>query len=264
VRRGRGAVRFALCAACVAALASAAIPASATPTATPSETVSTTPAPASAAPTAQAYFTKLPTLTTYTPYVGQAVQLTLLSRTWVPALGTVSFQWLRDGQPISPRGKGKTYWPTAADVGHMLSIRVRISGTGYITGYVTVAATAPVAYPPVAPTTPGAGSTGAAAATRAAAHVKVSWVKRVVTRHHAAKLKVTVTAKGVAGIGGKIAVKVHGKTHQVSYVKVVKAKHRVTVPKMAKRGRYAVTVTYKGTGTVAPKTVKLKSKLVVR
>lgn len=65
------------------------------------------------------------TTITGTPTIGEP--LTAVTGTWVKTPTTFSYQWLRDGSPISG-ATGVTYYPTRDDVGKALSTRIS-SGT---------------------------------------------------------------------------------------------------------------------------------------
>ncbi|MFC5729465.1 MULTISPECIES: family 43 glycosylhydrolase [Nocardioides] len=77
-----------------------------------------------------------------TPQVGR--RLTAGPGTWDTEDLTFSYQWLRDGAPITG-GRFSSYSPRAADVGHRLTVRVTATPTDGPDGAATSAATAPVA-----------------------------------------------------------------------------------------------------------------------
>jgi hypothetical protein len=63
---------------------------------------------------------------------------------WVPEPTTVSYQWLRDGVPISSRATLPTYKLTSSDVGRQISVRVTGSRAGYVRASVISASTTSV------------------------------------------------------------------------------------------------------------------------
>ncbi|MDH2416397.1 M4 family metallopeptidase [Nocardioides sp. CER19] len=71
-------------------------------------------------------------------------RLTATPGGWLPAPERVSYQWLRDGRPVTG-ATGAAYVPVAADLRHRLSVQVTASATGLIPGQATSAAAAPVA-----------------------------------------------------------------------------------------------------------------------
>lgn len=67
-------------------------------------------------------------------------ELSATPGTWSPTPVTWSYQWLRDGAPV-PGATWPLYWPTSADVGHLLSVRVEARATYYAPRAVTVPGT---------------------------------------------------------------------------------------------------------------------------
>jgi surface antigen len=65
---------------------------------------------------------------------------------FTPADATPSYQWLRAGQPIAG-ATGATYTPTAADLGHRLSVQVSVNRTNYIAASGSAATSQPVRTP---------------------------------------------------------------------------------------------------------------------
>jgi Zn-dependent metalloprotease len=82
-----------------------------------------------------------PTITG-TPAVGST--LTASPGSWGPGSVTLTYQWLRDGAPISG-ATGATYFATVADIGKTLSARVTGSNPGFAPTTATSAPTGPVA-----------------------------------------------------------------------------------------------------------------------
>ena len=74
------------------------------------------------------------------PVVGAT--LTAVPGTWLPAPATLSYQWRRDGTPISG-ATSATYTLTPADDGHRITVAVTGSSTGFIPA-TTVSAPVPV------------------------------------------------------------------------------------------------------------------------
>ena len=90
-----------------------------------------------------------PVVDNLSPKVGDV--LTATAAAWSPVAG-YRYQWLRDGQPIAG-ATGSTYTTVAADVEHVISVRLTGSALGYATLERTSAATAAVAPDVVKPTT---------------------------------------------------------------------------------------------------------------
>ncbi|MFV0457995.1 MAG: hypothetical protein ACK5MT_04370 [Actinomycetales bacterium] len=77
---------------------------------------------------------------------------------WTPAEATLSYQWLRDGSPISG-AVGNTYAPVAADLGTTVSVRVTGTAPGYLDGSATSSGVV-VAQGTLTPSASVSGSTG--------------------------------------------------------------------------------------------------------
>ena len=75
-----------------------------------------------------------------TPQVDQV--LTATAGSWAPA-GTVAYQWLADGQPVTG-ATHTTYTPTADDVRRTMSVRVTVHQLGYADAVATAASSGPV------------------------------------------------------------------------------------------------------------------------
>lgn len=82
-----------------------------------------------------------PTISTTSPKLGET--LTATTAAWSP-VAVHAYAWLRDGQPI-PGATGATYTTVAADVDHVISVRVTGTAEGYEATERTSAATAKVA-----------------------------------------------------------------------------------------------------------------------
>lgn len=65
-------------------------------------------------------------------------KLSVRAGAYGPATAGARYQWLRDGVAIS-RANGRTYRPTARDLGSRLSVRVTLKATGYTARTVTTA-----------------------------------------------------------------------------------------------------------------------------
>ncbi|MDO8211626.1 lamin tail domain-containing protein [Conexibacter sp. CPCC 206217] len=83
----------------------------------------------------------VPTLDNLSPKVGETLRAS--AGTWAPA-AAFAYQWLRDGQPITG-ATDTTYTTVAADGGHVVSVKVTGSATGYVATAKESAATARVA-----------------------------------------------------------------------------------------------------------------------
>ncbi|MDR3202255.1 MAG: hypothetical protein LBT54_03885 [Bifidobacteriaceae bacterium] len=156
-----------------------------------------------------------------------------LAAAGLPAGWGASYQWLRNGKAIAG-ATGGAYKPTADDAGATLTLKVTASRAGFDTVTTTSKA---VAIAKIAP------------------KVKVKKLK-------SGKLKVTVTAKGIAKPVGKVTVK-FGQKYSKTYQITAKNSGVITkaVPKKVKSGAYKVTATFKGNTQVAKKTssaVKVK------
>jgi hypothetical protein len=81
--------------------------------------------------------------------VGVGTVLESSEPVWLIAPDSVSYQWLRDGQPI-PRATGSAYTVTAADIGHEMSVAV----TGRREGFADSTLTSPGVILPGAPIQP--------------------------------------------------------------------------------------------------------------
>ena len=104
------------------------------------------------APTAQVPpVAMVPGQVTITGTAAVGSTLTAASTGWTPSDATVTFQWLRNGAPISG-ATATTYVPTLSDVGATISVRGTASAPGYVTTSVTSAPTAAV---PAVALTPG-------------------------------------------------------------------------------------------------------------
>ena len=94
------------------------------------------------------------------PAVGAT--LTADPGTWVPATASLTYRWLRDGQPVACIG-GPMYEPGPADVGAVISVRVTGTAFGYAGTSAESATTVPVQ--------PSAGSTP----TLSSAYSSLNW-----------------------------------------------------------------------------------------
>jgi alpha-tubulin suppressor-like RCC1 family protein len=83
------------------------------------------------------------------PYVGE--QLSANGATWAPAVGTSSWQWHRDGDPIAGADQA-TYTVTGADLGAALTVTETRSQVGFLAGTSTSAPTVTVTDPPLTST----------------------------------------------------------------------------------------------------------------
>lgn len=151
--------------------------------------------------------TPTPVISDSTPTVGDKLTATVAA--WSPA-ASMSWQWLRDGQPIAG-ATSVSYTVTAADRGRVLSVRV----TGKADGHQTVT------------------KTSAATAKAAAKQVRRSVTSKYtvkVAAQKGKKLRLTVSARNVptSTIDKKITVKIAG----------VKGSYSVTV----KNGRATLTL----------------------
>jgi hypothetical protein len=146
--------------------------------------------------------------------------LTATVAAWTPA-ALLSWQWLRDGTPIA-NATSASYTLTAADQGHLISVRVTGAADGYGSESKTSAATPAV----VAKLTPPVNKTVTSKYT-----VKV-------TVQSGKKLRLSVTAKGVP---------------------VTSVDNRITVRIVGLKGSYKVTVKNgRGTTTLGKKATSLK------
>jgi poly(3-hydroxybutyrate) depolymerase len=184
-----------------------------TPTPEPAATSAPKPAPTEVPATAQAE--PQPVQNTAVPTIsGSAVlgrTLTATPGTWT-AGATLSYQWLRDGQPITGAAAA-TYAVTAADAGTRLSVRVTGSKAGMTAAAVTSAATVKAVLGTVANTVAASvsgsayvGSTLTAKGTwTAGAALKYQWLRdgRAISGATLATYKVTA-----ADFGLSLAVKV--------------------------------------------------------
>jgi len=91
----------------------------------------------------------VPVVDNTSPRVGDTLTATVAA--WSP-VAEHHYQWLRDGQPVAG-ATGTTYPVVAADVDHVISVRVAGSALGYTTVERTSAATAKVTSAAIAPTT---------------------------------------------------------------------------------------------------------------
>lgn len=132
--------------------------------------------------------------------------LTAAVGAWSP-VASMSWQWLRDGQPIAG-ATSASYTLTAADQGHTISVRVTGAADGYGSESKTSAAT------PAVLAKPAPGTTQVNKVVSSKYTVKVS-------AHSGKKLRLRVTAKGVPAstIDKKITVKIAG----------IKGSYKVTV-----------------------------------
>jgi hypothetical protein len=158
--------------------------------------------------TATAVFTTVsdPSISNLSPAVGDP--LTATAPVWAPA-ADFTYQWLRDGQPISG-AMISSYVTTDADLGHRISVAV----TGTATGHVPESRTS----------APTQGVVAKVARTPATQHVtkkvKAKVSVKALSKH---RVQVTVSAKGVpaAQLNQKITVKIAGakKTYRITLVR---------------------------------------------
>lgn len=198
-----------------------------------------------------------PTITNLSPRVGDRLAASVPP--WSPA-AAFSYQWLRDGLPISG-GTSASYLVTAPDTGHRISLTV----TGQAAGHVPLARTS----------LPTRDVAAAAAARR---HVKVtpSVSLRALSKR---RVQVTVSARGMpaALLTQRIQVKVAGvtKTYRATLVKgravirlssprarKVKTARKVQVtvalPKLnTRRSAHGVTTTYEVAKTTKRTTIRV-------
>ena len=140
--------------------------------------------------------------------------------TYTPADATVSYAWLRDGEPI-PDAARRAYVATTADVGHRLAVRVRLERDGYRNESVTLETDGPVV---TAPT------------------LRLD----AAGRPHRAVVRLRVTAPGVDSPGGEATVRIDGRSRTAD---VVDGRMRVVVRRLDP-GRHTVRVAYSGTRIV--------------
>ena len=81
-----------------------------------------------------------------TPAVGSV--LTAVPGTWTPSDATLSYQWRRDGAPIS-NATQPTYTPILADVTHDITVAITGAKDGYVSATAVSAQTVPVPKPSV-------------------------------------------------------------------------------------------------------------------
>ena len=164
--------------------------------------------------------------------VGQ--KLTVKLRASSPVV-TPTLQWLRDGRPIAA-ATGKSYTLVKADAGHKVSVRATWAKSGYTTVVKLSAAKSVAKY---------------------VATVKLSGPTSV-KRNKAGKLTVAVGA-ATANPTGTVTVTITRGGKAVRGVKAitrtVAAKHNgkvtVTLPKLATKGSYRVTVVFRPSGGTA-------------
>jgi len=106
--------------------------------------------------------------------------LTATPGTWDPEPTAVAYQWLRDGMVVDAAVDDE-YLPTAADIGHALSVQVTASAEGREDGVATSAATAKVVPGTLAYATPKISGTLAIGATITA--VKTGWTEGTTFTH---------------------------------------------------------------------------------
>lgn len=148
-----------------------------------------------------------------TPTVGDTLTATVGA--WAP-VASMSWQWLRDGQPIDG-ATSASYTTTAADQGRALSVRV----TGTVDGYESESKTSSATPAVLAPPAPGVRQIDKSVKAKYSVKVSASTGK---------KLRLSVSAKGVPAstIDKRITVKITG----------VKGTYLVTV----KNGKATVSV----------------------
>jgi Leucine-rich repeat (LRR) protein len=207
------------------------------------------------------------------PTVGDTLTATVGA--WAPA-ASMSWQWLRDGQPIAG-ATSASYTTTAADQGRAISVRVTGTVDGYELTEKTSTATPAVAAKPVlappAPPVPGVTQVDRSVSSKYSVKVTAASGK---------KLKVRVSAKGVptsaidkiitvkiAGVKGSYAVTVRNGRATVNLgsrakdlkkgkkVAVTVSLAKLTAKSSSTAGATRTTTTY----TVAKATKKVKVKL---
>lgn len=143
-----------------------------------------------------------------------------------PSGSAYAYQWLRGGTPIVG-ATSATYRPTLADVGSAVAVRVTASRAGYAPGS---ASSAVVMVPKVSSTT-------------------AVTAKKKVKRGRRGKLVVTVTAPGNPAPTGPVTVRRGTKTFGTATLTASSGgKVVVRTPKLRKKGKYKLVVTYGGDG----------------
>jgi hypothetical protein len=152
----------------------------------------------------------------------------------VPAGASATYQWVRSGVAISG-ATGPTYTVQTADAGQRVhAVLVVTAADGTVAAIESAAVTVP----------------------KLAATVKAKLVKASVKAKAAAKVAVTVKVPGVKAPTGKIAVKYGAKTKIYTLNAAKKGVVTLKLPKIAKKGSYAIKVTYRGTSQIAKRTAK--------
>ena len=152
--------------------------------------------------------------------------------TWKPSKVKLSYQWLRDGEPIAKATKS-SYKLAKADAGRKITVRV----TGSKSGYVSVAKTSK-----------------AKSVAKVKAKVKLSLPSKV-AKVAQATAKLTVTA-AVANPAGTVKVTVNGKTVTAALTTAGKGKISVKLPAIGKKGKYKVKASFTPTGETGASTSK--------
>lgn len=148
------------------------------------------------------------------------------SGTWDVPGALLAYTWLRDGKAI-PGANGRSYKPTRSDVGKRVAVRVTATAPGRLQGSSTSSA---VKIGRVKP--------------------KVTVSAKSVKRSKRAKVVVKVRAPGVEKIAGKLTVRFGKKQKSVRLKASAQGKVSVRLPKLTK-GKYAVKVTFKPSGSTA-------------
>ena len=176
--------------------------------------------------------TPAPTLSG-TAQVGKT--LTVKVKAWQPAPVKLSYQWLRNGKPISKATK-VSYKLTKADAGQKVAVKVTGSKSGY---------------PKVAKTS------AAKTIAKVKATVKLTVPKKV-AKGKKATVKVTVSAP-VAKPTGTVKITVNGKTVKAKLTTKGKGKVSVKLPTLKKKGSYKVKASFTPSGTTAKSTSASKT-----
>ncbi|TWG98224.1 hypothetical protein L615_003100000290 [Nocardioides sp. J9] len=210
--------------------------------------------------------------------------LTATTGAWTPSDVTVSYQWLRGGQPITG-ATGPAYTTTSADVGQSLTVRTTASKAGLAAATQASAAHGPitaapvVVTPPTSVTAPKVSGTARVGGTLSASTgawggsqgtYGYQWTKggkpiagatgpklKLAPAHAGASIAVVVTATNAAGTTSKAS----------SAVKVAKAPTTLTVKATGGAKQVKVAVKTAGAGKRSGKvkvTVKVGKKTVVK